>query len=293
MKQYIYLTLAVLGLAFASSCGRQIEFEHMSFATFESGTYSFDENAGEVTIPVTIYNPSNSEVQVSVKAIDGKAKSGVDFEIVSPMSGILTFAAGEETQDVTIAITDFPGELTGSKTFTLQIASATEGFQVGTFNSANVKIKDLDHPLKDFIGVWSASTVGMYQGGLSFSWEMTIDGDEEDYTTLVVSDMCPFSYTYLGLKSADGFNIVEAVSNAEKTQLIIEDDQYLGVYEADATTTYDISLRGVDESGKYLDDIYLVLQSDGTLVAPNMWGAYVSAGGFFEAYPPGVVFTRK
>lgn len=292
MKKYIYLTVAVLGMLFVSSCGRKIEFEHMSFATLLTNAYSVDENVGEMKVPVTIYNPTGKEVQVSVLASDGKAKVGTDFEVVSPMSGILTFAPGEETQEITIEIKEHAGELTGTKDFTLAIASATEGFQVGNCNTAQITIKDLDHPLKDFIGVWTGSTTGY--SGYSYTWDITVDGDEADptYSVLIVTNLCPYTSLYGGLTPALGYNIYEATANKEKTQMIVANDQYIGSIDGD-----DLSLMGVDapllEQAQYYTDIVFELSKDKkSLVVPNAYGP-ASSQGLWEVYPGGIVFTKK
>jgi len=292
MKKYIYLTVAVLGMLFVSSCGRKLEFEHMSFATLLTNAYSVDENVGEVKIPVSIYNPTGKEVQVSVQAADGKARAGVDFEVVSPMSGILTFAPGEETQEVTIEIKEHADELTGTKDFTLAIASATEGFQVGNINTAQIKIKDLDHPLKDFIGVWTGSTTGY--SGYSYTWDITVDGDESDptYSNLIVTNLCPYTSMYGGLTPASGYNIFDAISNKEMTQMIVPNDQYIGSLDGE-----DLSLMGVDapllEQAKYYVDIVFELSQDKkTMVVPNAYGP-AGAQGLWEVYPGGIVFTKK
>ena len=292
MKKYIYLTLAVLGLVLASSCGRKIEFEHISFATLQTGSYSFNENDGEVVIPVTIYNPMSTDMQITVKVIDGKAKEGVDFEMISPMSGILTFAPGEETQEVTIEIKEHAGELTGTKDFTLVIASATEGFQVGNINTAQIKIKDLDHPLKDFIGVWTGSTTGY--SGYNYTWDITVEGNEDDptYSTLVVSNLCPYTSIYGGLTPSVGYNIYQATANPEKTQMIVENDQYIGTLDGEVLT-----LAGVDaptlEAAQYYSDIVFHLSTDKkTLTVPNAYGP-VGSQGFWEIYPGPIVFAKK
>ena len=292
MKKYIYLTAAVLGLVLASSCGRKIEFEHIPFATLQTGTYSFNENAGEIIIPVTIYNPMSTDMQLTVKVTDGKAKEGVDFEMISPMSGVLTCAAGETEQNIVIAINDFPGELTGTKDFSLEIASATEGFQVGNVNTAKMTIMDLDHPLKDFIGVWTGSTTGY--SGYNYTWDITVEGNDDDptYSTLILSNLCPYTSIYGGLTPEAGFNIFQAIANPDKTQLIVENDQYIGTLDGEVLTLAGIDAPLLEQAQYYADIVFELSNNKKTMTVPNGYGP-VGTQGFWEIYPGGIVFTKK
>ena len=284
-----------------ASCGRKVDYEYICYATFESSLYSFDEDAGEVTIPVTIYNPSGKEVSVSVKTTNGrKGKETVDFNILSPMSGVLTFGPGETVQDIVVEVIDFPKQLTGTKDFYLELSSATEGFSVGGVNKTTVKIKDLDHPLKKFIGVWSASTKGTTQG-YTYTWDIVIEGDQADdpdWSIVNIYDLDPFAANYLGLSSSVGYNEVEAKGDNldNPTKLTIADDSYIGPYSIDGADCV-ITLRGLDSPdislAQYYTDMTIELNSDGTLTIPNAWCTYVSLGGYFETFPGGIVLTKK
>lgn len=292
MKRYIYLTAAILGLVFASSCGRKIEFEHIPFATLQTEVYSFNEDVGEITIPVTIYNPMNSDMQLTVKVTDGKAKEGVDFDVVSPVSGVLTCSAGEVAQDIVISITDFPGILTGSKDFSIEISSATQGFQVGNCNVAKLTIMDLDHPLKDFIGVWTGSTQGY--SGYNYTWDITVEGDDNDpdYSTLIVSNLCPYTSIYGGLTPENEFNIFKATSNDDKTQMIVENGQYIGSLDGEALTLAGIDAPTLEEAQYYSDIVFYLSSDKKTLTVPNGYGPLGSQS-FWEVYPGGIVFEKK
>jgi hypothetical protein len=292
MKKYIYLTAAVLGLVFASSCGRKIEFEHIPFASLQTEVYSFNEDAGEITIPVTIYNPMNSDMQLTVKVTDGKAKEGVDFEILSPVSGVLTCAAGETSQNIVVGITNFPGKLTGSKDFSIEIGSATQGFQVGNCNTAQLTIMDLDHPLKDFIGVWTGSTTGY--SGYNYTWDITVAGNDEDptYSTLIVSNLCPYTSLYGGLSPAAGFNIFKATANSDMTQMIVENDQYIGTLDGEVLTLAGVDAPTLDTAQYYSDIVFHLSADKKTLTVPNAYGP-VGSQGFWEIYPGPIVFAKK
>lgn len=292
MKKIINIITVALLLLVASSCGRKVTYEYRTYATLESSSYSFDEDVQEVTIPVTIYNPTGAEVQLSVNTVDGKAKEDVDFEIISPISGVLTFASGETTQNIVIGIIEHEGVLTGSKDFTLSIASVTEGFDVGNVNTTKLTIKDLDHPLKEFIGVWSASVTGY--SGTKYSWDITVEGDDTDptYSNLLVSNLCPFSMQYYNLTAANGFNIYDASVNASKTQMVVEMDQYIGSADGEDLLITGINAPMLDMASAYVNIVFVMSGDKQKMEVPNGYGP-VGAEGFWEVYPGGIVFTKK
>lgn len=297
MKKNILLFIAVV-MAFAS-CSRKVEFEHMTFATFDATSYSFNEDVEEFRVPVTIVNRTSGEVAVSVKTIDGKAEEGVDYEVISPVSGVLTFAPGETTQDIVIGI-NYDPTLTGTKDFSLSIASATEGFIVGGCNTAKLRIKDDNHPLKAFIGEWTANATGYSE--INYSWAMIIEGDESDptWSNLLVYDLDPLA-CYFGYTSEKGYNVVDAKSNAAKNQLTIAQDSYTATDEAglifgQAGVVLSIACLTTPTyvpGGSGLANITMNLSEDGkTLTMPNAL-AILADGGLAEIVDGPLVFTKK
>lgn len=295
MKKNILLILAV-AIAFAS-CSRKVEYEYITYATLDAASYSFDEDVQQISIPVLIENASNAEFAVSFKTIDGKAVEGTDYEIISPASGLLTFDAGVTKQEIVIRITN-DDALTGTKDFSIQISSATEGLTVSGCNTAKLRIKDLNHPLKAFIGEWAASATGY--SGLNYSWSIVIEGDESDptYENLLVYDLDPFTSSYLGLNSENGYNIVDAKANAAKTQIIVADDSYLatdeeGVYEQGCVFTICGLNKPTFEEATDYSDIKMDLSEDGkTLTIANAIGT-VGNGSIYEVVEGPIVFTKK
>lgn len=286
-KIFNILTVAVLVLLMGS-CDRKAEFDHETFATFNAVKYDLAENVGKVTIPVSIYNPTGAEVQVTVATLDGKAVKGTDYNVISPASGVLTFSGDVHTLDIEIEITSLEGEFTGSKDFKVQIASATSGLSVGNLNTANVTIIDLDHPLSAFIGGWVGTIASMgYQGIPSFDTEFNISADPADETfTKVIVDtgIDPFFYG-MGLSSATYSAVV-----VDGKELVIIAEQPNG-YD-------DVILLGFDNvdpaAASSYDHIRMVLNEDGTLTLTTAYGAYTpGGGGFYEIYLGGAVFTKK
>lgn len=295
MKKNILLILAV-AIAFAS-CSRKVEYEYITYATLDAASYSFDEDVQKISIPVLIENASNAEFAVSFKTIDGKAVEGTDYEIISPASGLLTFAAGDTKQEIVIGINK-DDALTGTKDFSIQISSATEGLAVSGCNTAKLRIKDLNHPLKVFIGEWAASATGL--SGLKYSWSIIVEGDESDptYENLLVYDLDPFTSSYLGLNSENGYNIVDAKANAAKTQIIIADDSYLatdseGVFELGAVFTICGFNKPTLDAATGYADIKMDISEDGkTLTIANAIGS-VCGDMYCDVVEGPIVFTKK
>lgn len=84
MKTIKYMLSAVAVLAVLASCNRKESFQHEKFVSFGNGSYTVNEDAGIVAVPVHVYNASSEEVTVTVKATDGTAKTGTNYEIVEP-----------------------------------------------------------------------------------------------------------------------------------------------------------------------------------------------------------------
>lgn len=285
----IYIIAAALALMLTASCNRMIEFEHETFATLESVTFSVDETVGKVVVPVSIYNPTGAEVQISVKAIDGKAEEGTDYEIVSPSSGLLTFAADETVKNIEVEIVAFEGEFTGAKDFQLKIESLTEGISVGEFNTASFTIKDLDHPLAMFIGEWTGSIVSYFDGDAEIPITFTVKANDDDktFSSLIIENLDP-SMSANGLTAANGYNIYVATVNADKTQMIIANGQPTG-YPGYALVGFDSN--HIDTAGGY-QDIVMNL-SDGKLTIPNGWGTTDGTGYWIGIYAGPTVLTKN
>ncbi|MGM9790551.1 MAG: Calx-beta domain-containing protein [Candidatus Cryptobacteroides sp.] len=293
MKKSIKIMAGAAIVLAAASCGRLESFDHQTFATFNAVDYSVEETVGQVKVGVSLYNPTKSETKITVKAIDGKAVNGTDYEIVSPASGVLTFKPGESSQDVVVEIKNQEGVFTGTLDFSLELVSATTGVTVGNFNTASFTIKDLDHPLAAFIGNWSADVRsydwGPEYGGISYyTLNVTILADEEDetYTKLIIQNLEPY-FASNGLTAANGYNIFEGVVNDAKNQVTIPMGQPIG-YKT-------VVLVGIDntdlDTATAYSDIIMNLNADGTLTIPNGYGSY--SGGFWECLNGPITLTKK
>ena len=202
----INMLAAVVALVLSASCDRSIEFQHETFATFDAVSFAVDETAGKVRIPVSIYNPTGSEIQVSVKGVDGSAKVSEDFELSYPASGILTFSADKSTDTLEFAIKPYEGVFTNNKDFTVEIASVTSGVSTGLLRTAKVTIKDVDHPLASILGNYSAAGVSAASG--AYAWDVVIDKNDDSVQMVNVISFNDWGETLVGLVSEDMNTII-------------------------------------------------------------------------------------
>lgn len=281
----VYTIVAALALVLTASCNRALEFEHETFATFSTSSYSVDENIGEVKVPVTIFNPTGSDIQLSVKIIEGSAVADDDYQVMS--SNLMTFAAGETTKDFVIAVTDKSGEFTGSKDFNLQLESLTDNVSVGAFNTVKFTIKDLDHPLAMFIGEWSGQ-IGSYFDGGDIPMTFVIKSNDEDatYSSVIIEDFDPSLVSY-GYTAATGCNIYKATVNENRDKLVISKGQPTGV---PGYVLVGFDSTSITTASGY-EDIVINLV-DGKLVIPKGWGSTDLGGYWGGIYDGPAEFTK-
>lgn len=287
MKKILNIISVAVLVLIAASCDRKVEFQSETFATFYTNVYSVNEDAGKVSIPVLLYNPTGSEVQFSVKVNAGKAEEGKDFEIVSPANGILTFTGETDSLTIEISISDdFVGEFTGGKNFEIQLGSITEGTKVGNYNVASVNILDLDHPLAALIGEWEGTLVFADKAGTKFPVTLktsSIDSDET-YTKLYVEGLEPAYAQYVTTP-------LEGVFDKATKTLTIPAGQ-LGMYVSSA---YDFLFIGLDESwSSIINPRFLYDEATNTLTQLDTFGVMDNNdGSIYSAYNAGAVFTKK
>ena len=111
--------------------------------SFETDLYTVDEEAGAVTLTVTLSGPTAITATVDYATADGPAPAGAQAgEDYVHISDTLTFPPGEAQQPLTISIVDdtLPEV---SETFVVALQDATHG-TVGANNPATVRIYDGD-----------------------------------------------------------------------------------------------------------------------------------------------------
>jgi hypothetical protein len=288
MKRNIILFVAAaFALLSMASCNRKVEYQFDTYATLYHSSFNVKEDAGEYSIPVLLQNATGADVQVSVKIDEGKAVEGVDYEVISPANGILSFSGETDSLAVVVKIFDsFVGEFTGTKDFTVSISSATAGLSMGNITSAKVMIDDLDHPLAAWIGSWTGEMTGFFGNWPKAATTFTVSADPEGdpFSDLIVSGgINPYFVAAAGANPDFSAKVVD-------NQLVVAAEQPCGYS--------DVVLLGFNapdpNSADSYDHARFEMQENGTLVQANAFGAYTpSGGGFYEIYLGGAVFTKE
>ncbi len=99
-----------------------------------SGPANINEAAGTATYTVTLAAPAAGVTSVNYSTASGTATSGSDF---TATSGTLTFAAGETTKTVTVAISN-DTVYEGNENFTVNLSNATGVATIGTGTATTV-----------------------------------------------------------------------------------------------------------------------------------------------------------
>jgi hypothetical protein len=190
MKNYNKILMILCGAAIlAVSCDKLNQtpvFEASeSFAAFVKGSVSVDENKGQVIIPVQIASIDPVNTTVSYKIVEGEAKVGTDFQDTNE-SAVLTFKDGSRSENIIINIVDRQGEYTGDLDFSIELIAAT-GLKLSAENTCKVTICDLDHPLAEILGAYTATATSSYDGEVK--WTMTLLKDPKELTMVWIDQI--------------------------------------------------------------------------------------------------------
>ena len=287
MKRNIILFVAAtVALLLAASCNRKVEYQFESYATLYNSSYAVAENVGELRIPVLVNNTNGADVQISVKVNEGKALDGVDYEVVSPANGLLSFTGETDSLDVVIKIIAFEGEFTGAKDFSVNITSATDGLSVGTINTANVIIQDLDHPLSMLAGQWEGTVqfASNPPTPLPAVLNIAIDETDETYSKVIIEG-------WEAHPNYGGYALpIVGIYDAKRSTLLVPPGQ-----AAWGVDGYGFVFYGFDGSSAVNLELVYDPKTE-TLTQANYYGCYSTAGsdqGWWSLYQPGAVFTKK
>ncbi|TWU42045.1 Calx-beta domain-containing protein [Novipirellula artificiosorum] len=103
---------------------------------------SVNEGAGTATFTINRSGGSDGSVSVTYATSNGTATAGEDYTAVNQS---VTFAAGETTKTVMVAITD-DAVVENDETFTLTLSAPTNGATLGTVTTSTATIIDNDNP---------------------------------------------------------------------------------------------------------------------------------------------------
>ena len=110
---------------------------------FASPTVEVAEDAGNAELVVNLLPPLTDEVTVDYASADGTAEGGSDY---TAANGTLTFAIGETTQTISIAISDDTGEEPDTETFSVTLSNVSDDLIFINEGEATVTITDNDDP---------------------------------------------------------------------------------------------------------------------------------------------------
>lgn len=278
MNSRLIFLAAMVAAGAAVSCVRTDDFQTTSFAAFNSGSGSCSEDAGTVSIPVTIYpNGGNGSTEVSFTVTDGTAKQGANFT-VTPANGILTFAEGETVKNITLNVVNREGIFDGNLKFTVTLTGATNDFVVSGVTSYEFTIADLDHPLSAILGTWTGKATDYWGSTYSFNWQIEAVEDDATYTKVTVKDVCPYLASY--------YTHTFDATVDENFTIFIKAEQwiYTGYYYMECFTA---------DMSDYAENLEMAYDADaGTLTNQNYFGARGSSG-WYELYVPGAVVLSK
>lgn len=270
MNKTVKIFAGAAVLASFAACSQKIDFETFDYARLEATSYTFNEDAGTVTIPV--YANKGASGTVNFEVIETSAKLGTDFT-VEPANGSLNINNGGGA--ITVNIVYHEGELTGDLTFGIKLTGASDGLTIGGIYATTVKIKDIDHPLTELFGEYTFSGVTYNSNGYVLpSWTMTmgpVDGNLEQVT------IDHITYFSIGYGSYTGAMPVVGTVSPDKKTITIEVPQ---ITEGSAASGWDLDENfvlyahsGVD--GEYDTEagvITFTLLEDGSWVTQDSYG---------------------
>ena len=279
MKNIVKAIAVLAGVASLAACNKYADYNWTPFVSMDirSATIEESDPATNWTLPVHLYNYASAcTVTYTVEAVS--ATAGVDYT-VADASGVLNFT-GNDTQNITIAITGQPGTYTGNLMFRVKLASATNDVTLGAISTCNVTIKDLDHPLSALFGEYDFSGI-TYASGWSYpTWTMTMGAVDGDPTKVVIDNITPFSVAYASY--VGDMSVIGTVS-ADKKKITVAALQTAGDASAFGYDTFTFYKHG-GASGEYITDPAVV-----TFTYDEETGAWITSDSYGFSHPDDLV----
>lgn len=291
--KYIACAFALTAALSCSELNQTPVFEDSkSFVAFGQTSYSVSEDAGTLSIPVTLASPDAKKVTVAYSVADSTAKEGVNFALVDE-SAVLVYDGTSYVQNIEIDITNISttaeqSGYTGDLVFTVTLESAGD-LDLGHNSTCTVKIVDLDHPLAAILGDYKVSA--QYYTGSPAEWTLSFTNDPDDVTVVWID--YPVYLTSLA-STWGGWSVYGNVSEDLKT-ITIPCGQTCGVnseepaWYSDLSDTFTfgtwVDLGGGSVNLSDSGVVTFTMGADGvwkTEDAPAVWtpsGSYLAAQG--------------
>ncbi len=184
-----------------------------AFVAMDKSSIIVNEDAGRIVIPVTIASIDPMKTSVTYKVNDSTAVAGKDFTPIDE-SAVLVFDGTTRTMNIEIDIIPHVGEYTGDMIFTIDILGGGSSLNLGANASCTIKISDLDHPLAEILGAYTASGFNYFDGA-DESWTLTMYKDDVDVNVVWIDG---FVADIAGAYPAYDYRIYGTVSE-EKTSI--------------------------------------------------------------------------
>lgn len=193
MKKIFYLlAIPAAVLAMSTSCSNLNTYpvfdDANAFVAFGQTAATVAEDAGYVNIPIVLSSVAGISTTITYELVDGEgetgAKAGVDFIVPDDLTA--TFSESHRIDTISIQIINRPGDYTKDLSFTVRIAN-TGTVTDGAANECRVTITDLDHPLSDIVGTYTATDAN------GTSWSMSLVLDDTDDTMIWIQDIAGFA----------------------------------------------------------------------------------------------------
>lgn len=282
MKKIVSIIASVAALFSLASCDNKADFSTSPFVRLNGTSFVFNEDAGKVEIPIYAF-PDDSlgfprgtvSTDVTFEIIEGSAKNGVNFS-VEQANGVVSIKDAK-SGSIVLDITDLSGEFTGDLDFKVRLTSASNGLTLGGAYEASVLIKDLDHPLGAILGSYTADYVS-YFDGTQYNHTLTIEPDPSDMTKVWINNLDPFFYSN-GYKAPSSNRFYANVS-ADLSTMTVPMGQLVGYQDVELASG----------SGEPL--VFEFSKDHSSFVSNDIIGV-AAADGWYEAYLPGIVFSKN
>lgn len=292
------IVLAALAAVALASCNNdQPEFNDKdAFVSFTDTKASIDENKATLEIPVQLSSLKGKEGSVDFEITPDESAPAVEGTnyTVANATRTLTFTKESNVQNIKLNIVDLAGTFTGDLRLNIKLKNA-QGVNLGTENTFQVTIVDLDHPLAFMLGTFSAS--GTTMRNEAETWTVNIAKDDKDVNKVWITNMV--------LNWSSPKYPIYGTVNEEKTeiripayQVMAKNSSYPGILftilDSEGENFVEDYMLGkitTDANGKaiitFADNFF------GTAIYKEASASEAAFDGFANGYYPGVVLKKN
>ena len=277
MKNITKIFAGVVILASFASCSQKLGFEHYTYARLENVSYTFNEDAGTVSIPLYARTSEGTPASgtVTFEIVENTAKAGTHFNV---SGNTATISNG--TGAIVIDIINLEGVFTSDVNFTINLTGAADGLTLGGIYTTRINITDLDHPLAALLGDYVSEPTADYWGDV-YRIAISVEPVEGSVSEVTVSNICPYAV------SAGYPHKLYATVSEDMSEIHIPDWQ--NIYGGQ------LFFVAMDEDLYETDELVLNFNGSDKITTTGAWGAYVDGSGWFDLIfaDPVVTWTKQ